>query len=122
MIIALMVTILLVVVFIAANLRRMVRSLLAEQRADFAKCVAHMASVVSNRMVAQVLRAEADRYDAPSEQRVMRSLADHHYRPGGPSMPVIWLRHRADVIDPPPEVSTGPEWSGKYTLSGRKGI
>lgn len=71
-----------------------------EEKADHAKCIAHIASVTSDRFVASRVRDLAERWDSIEEQGELRRLANEKYTPGGPSMPVIWLRHQADLLDP----------------------
>lgn len=58
---------------------------------------------VNHRAAADALRAAADRWDSVEETRVKDTLARKFYKPGGPSMPAIWLRHEADrlqALDP----------------------
>lgn len=45
---------------------------------------------------AQALREAADAWDSEEELPHMTALADERYQPGGPSMPEIWLRDRAE--------------------------
>lgn len=70
-----------------------------------AKCIAHVASVVSNRVVAEALRQAADRYDSVENQGGLRVLAREKYQPGGPSMPTLWLREEADRIEKTTEIT-----------------
>lgn len=63
-----------------------------------AKCIAHVASVVSNRVVADALRQVAARYDSPEGIRELQRMSQS-YSPGGPSMPVLWIEAEADRIE-----------------------
>ena len=58
-----------------------------------------MNSVVSNRAMAQTIRNLAERWDSIEEQANLRRLANERYSPGGPSMPVIWLREQAELME-----------------------
>jgi hypothetical protein len=71
-----------------------------EEKADHAKCIAHIASATSNRVIAMALRERAEKWDSIENQADLRRLANERYSPGGPSMPTIWLREEADLIDP----------------------
>lgn len=57
-------------------------------------------STASKRTDASALRAAADRWDSIEEQGNLKRLASERYKPGGPSMPTIWLRAEADRMDP----------------------
>lgn len=48
---------------------------------------------------AEVLREAADWWDDPANIETLADLADLHYRPGGPSMTAIVMRHHADQIE-----------------------
>jgi hypothetical protein len=71
-----------------------------EEKADHAKCMAHLTSVASNRFIAGRLRELAAKYDGIEEQAVLAQLARNRYQPGGPSMPTIWLNLQAELLDP----------------------
>lgn len=49
---------------------------------------------------ASILRVMADKWDSIEEQTNLKQLARERYEAGGPSMPAIWLRQQADLIDP----------------------
>lgn len=68
-------------------------------RADHAKCIAHVASMSSNRVAAMALRHAAEKWDSVEEQSNLRQLAHERYSPGGPSMPVIWLEQQAELVE-----------------------
>lgn len=70
-----------------------------DEKADHAKCVAHLTATSSNHFVAARVRDLADRWDSIEEQGNLRRLANERYTPGGPSMPVIWLRYQADQLE-----------------------
>lgn len=78
---------------------REVRRSMEASRADHAKCIAHVASVTSNRFVAARLRELADGWDTAEEMGEHRRIANTLYRVGGPSVPAIWLREKADRIE-----------------------
>lgn len=80
----------------------------ASSKADHAKCIALISSVVSNRVVAMAFRDAAARWDSLEEQANLRTLANTVYQPGGPSMPVIWLNAEADKLDPLPVSGNTP--------------
>lgn len=71
-----------------------------ELDAAHAKCIAHIASVVSDRMVAVVLRDLARRYESIEEKPTMLKIS-RQYKQDGPSMPRMWMEHHADLLDPP---------------------
>lgn len=72
----------------------------SDDLAEHAKCIAHIASVTSNRFVADRLRQLAEKWDSIEEQANLKQLARERYKPGGPSMPRIWLRQQAELLDP----------------------
>lgn len=49
----------------------------------------------------RALREAADAWDDPSPENMdrLKALAAEHYSPGGPSMPAIFMRLRADQIE-----------------------
>lgn len=49
----------------------------------------------------------ADAWDSEAESDNLTRLAKQHYRAGGPSMPTIWLRLRAES-NPPTDAPTPP--------------
>ena len=57
----------------------------------------HRAAVVKR--IAQALQEAADAWDDDSPENLadLRELANNEYRAGGPSMPAIWLRRRAET-------------------------
>lgn len=83
-----------------------------EEKADHAKCMALVASAVSDRMVAQNLRAMADKYDSmeemPTRDRIRRT-----HDPDGLSVPAMWMKHQADLLDPSPK-------DNRYNLYGER--
>lgn len=55
----------------------------------------------------RVLHDAAKAYDDPATQPLLARLADEKYRPGGASVPALFLRHRGDELagyDPDTEV------------------
>lgn len=69
----------------------------AEDKAH-AKCIAHIAHYVGDEYAAMVLSAAAHDYDSAEEFNHLKVLARMKYQAGGPSMPAIWLRDRADHL------------------------
>lgn len=76
--------------------------------ANHAKCIAHIADVVSKRVVAMAFRDAAVRWDSVEEKPNLTRLARKEYKTGGPSMPNLWLNQQADLLDPTP---TGGVWA-----------
>lgn len=52
------------------------------------------------RLHAQALRSAATAWGSVEEQPRLADLARKKYKPGGPSMPEIWLNDRAAALDP----------------------
>lgn len=73
------------------------RSRLA-QTWDHAACTIGLMEAISKAHDADLLRRAADRWESPDEQGNLRILAREKYSPGGPSMPALWLRQQADLI------------------------
>ena len=72
--------------------------------ANHAKCIAHLADFSSKRVVALALRDTAERYDSVAGQREVRVLANEKWTPTGDhSIPALWMREQADLLDPPVE-------------------
>lgn len=84
-----------VVVVMAVVLRQMGNDLVACRAHDHASCVASVGLMVSAAHSAEALEEAARDYDSIEEQGTLKRLAREHYRPDGPSMPVIWLLDRA---------------------------
>ncbi len=70
----------------------------AEEDTDHAKCVAHIADVVSARFGAVMLRDMAERYDSVPEVATMMKIKREVWTPDGPTMPALWMLHQADVL------------------------
>lgn len=62
-------------------------------------CIKAIAASVSRSHSASLMRHLAHKWDAVEEQANLQTLAREQYRPGGPSMPAIWLRHQADLTE-----------------------
>jgi hypothetical protein len=71
----------------------------SEDKTAHAKCIAHIASVVSNKFLAERMRELADKWDTSDEMSEHNRIANTLYKPGGPSVPAIWLREKADQIE-----------------------
>lgn len=65
---------------------------------------------------AAALLTAADEYESIEGQARLKTLANTEYKPGGPSMPVIWLRDRAERLHPG---ITDPD-DGLFTYSGER--
>lgn len=82
----------------------------ADRHSECHDRVAGAVALVSGRIRSDLLRTLADRWDSVEEQPNLRRLAAEEYSPGGPSMPAIWLRQQARLIDnPTPIVWKTPE-------------
>lgn len=57
-----------------------------------------LSSVDHNRTSAAALDRAAEAWEDPANQPFLSQLAREKYQPGGPSMPAIWLRDRAEVL------------------------
>lgn len=75
---------------------RHIYSLQRERFETFAKVAADK---MVNREVARAFRDAADDWDDPRMADDLRTLARQHYQAGGPSMPAIWMRLRADALE-----------------------
>jgi hypothetical protein len=73
--------------------------LVTRDRADHAKCLALVSSVVSNKAVAQAFRLAADRADGIDGVADMRRLATYDWDESGPTVYALWLREQADKIE-----------------------
>jgi hypothetical protein len=71
-----------------------------EEKADHARCIAHLASVSSNRFLAARLRDLAQRYDSVEEAATFAELARTRFNPDGSSMPALWLTLQAERLEP----------------------
>lgn len=71
-----------------------------EKSRSHAMCVASIFSVVGDAHAARTLRSAADRWDSVEEAAMLTRMAREKYKPGGPSMPAIWMRAEADRLDP----------------------
>lgn len=78
---------------------RVVFLLQRDKRSDHAKCIAHIASVTSNRVVAMSLRELADHWDGVEGNSDKRRIANTLWIENGPTVPAIWLREQADRIE-----------------------
>ena len=67
--------------------------------AHHAKCIAHIASVVSNKAVADALRQAAERYDSVENQSRMYQITRSWSTASPSSVPSMWLREEADRIE-----------------------
>ena len=96
---ALCVALLAALLLACARLEHAMARLLENRQAEHAKCIAHIASVVSNKMVATSLRQLAEKYDDPIEVATTTLELGKYYTPGGPSVPAMWLARQADLIE-----------------------
>lgn len=94
------IVLILVIAVLADQIIRLLSEDNEDDRADHAKCIAHVADVTSKRMVAVTLRDLADRYDAGRETVRIERIKREDWTPEGPALPVLWLRDWADEMDP----------------------
>lgn len=85
-------------VLAVAETTKVVLRLRAQDKADHAKCIAHIASVTSNRVAAHALRDAASRYDSVDGQAEMTRIRNTVYT-GQSAMPALWMREQADRIE-----------------------
>lgn len=93
------ITLVLVLALLADWIIRLQHALNEESDSTHAICVAHIADMVSDRWAAVVLRDLADRYEGGSETLVLNKIKREVWTPEGPVLPVLWLRHHADLLD-----------------------
>lgn len=70
-----------------------------DERAEHAKCVAHIAAVTSNRFLAARLREYAVKYGSTDERHVFVELS-RNWEPDRTPVPVLWLNLQAELLDP----------------------
>ena len=71
-----------------------------EEKINHAKCIAHIAAVTSNRMVASAFRNAAAQYDSVDERVVLDQLAREKFHQDSHSIPALWMLHQAELLDP----------------------
>lgn len=72
-------------------------------KADHAKCIAHIASVTSSRVVATAFREAAYHYESVEGQAELARIRNTVYKgSAGATVPALWLRERADKIEVQP--------------------
>jgi hypothetical protein len=77
-------------------------------------CLSRIELLIGDKHAAETLRRYAEKYGSVAEKTTHMRLAREVYTPGGPDMPVIWMRYYADLLDPPlPE-------DNAYTLDGER--
>ena len=69
-----------------------------EEKAEHAKCVAHVASAASTRMVAAVLRELAEKWDTVDNEEELTRIRNTKYVAGGPSVVSLWMHEEAERI------------------------
>lgn len=91
----------LLLAYLADSVVRLQADVTDTDKADHAKCIAHIAEVVSNRMVAVALRDLAERYDSVKGERELERLRQTHRVTVTDyvSVPGRWLLDRADELD-----------------------
>jgi hypothetical protein len=62
-------------------------------------CIKQVAASVSRAHSASLMRHLAHKWDTVEEQGNLQILAREQYHAGGPSMPTLWLRQQADLIE-----------------------
>lgn len=65
---------------------------------EHSDCVETMMDAVSNAHAIAVLNSAAMAWDSAEEQQRLLRLTHQQYVPGGPSMPQIWLKDRANRL------------------------
>jgi hypothetical protein len=75
-----------------------VERIASQNNADHAKCIAHISSVVSRRVVAEAMRTAAEKWDSVENQLVIGRIRNE-YVPDGTSVPALWLREQADLME-----------------------
>jgi hypothetical protein len=60
-----------------------------------AKCIAHIAQFVGDSFAAKVLDAAAEDYESAEGITELRVIGHQQYKPGGPTVPRIWMAQRA---------------------------
>ena len=83
---------------LAWRVRDLADELVEERDSIHAKCIAHVASIVSNRAIAESLRRVADEWDSIEEKARIQQIS-RRYNPGGASVPAMWLYDRAAEIE-----------------------
>ena len=72
--------------------------MLDEEAALHAKCLAHVAQFVGDEFAARVLDAAAEDWESADGLAEARSIANNQYKPGGKSVPRLWLEQRAATM------------------------
>lgn len=65
---------------------------------EHAKCVAATMAFVGDEFAAQVLDVAADDYASAQSHGGLDRISRLVYKPGGPPIPSLWLRERADRL------------------------
>lgn len=75
------------------------REAVDERKAMQAHTFKLLANLDRARNEASILRQMAVKWESVEEQSNLIRLARENYTPGGPSMPTIWMREQANLID-----------------------
>jgi hypothetical protein len=98
--VAAIIVLVLLLAYLADCVIRLQAGVTNTDKADHAKCIAHVADVVSNRMVAVALRDLAERYDSVREEALLRKIRESKARSNvDGSVPALWMRYHADMLD-----------------------
>jgi len=73
-------------------------SLKQQMREGHSAYVKQVSAILSREYGASILEQAARDWDSTDERPNLQRLARDEYKPGGPSMPTIWLRDRAKRI------------------------
>lgn len=92
---------LIVLALMADSLIRAHAALQQHTDAGHAACIAHIADVTSKRFGAVIVRDLARRYESGEEIALINRIKREQWKPEGKALPVLWLEHRADLMDPP---------------------
>lgn len=69
------------------------------EKADHAKCMAHVASVSSRTFAGMLIHNLAVKWESTENMGDLTRIANTRYEIGGPSVVSIWLNEQADQIE-----------------------
>lgn len=70
------------------------------EKADHAKCIAHVTSVMSGRLISTVLHDLAGKWDTVDNEADLARIRNTKYKAGGPSVVALWLAEEAQRRNP----------------------
>lgn len=74
---------------------------------EHTKCMAAVMKFVGDEWAAQVLEVAASDYASAEAHHNLDRISRTVYKPGGPPVPAIWLRERADLL----RIMAGPDFA-----------